>query len=308
MNGRALLSAAAAVALVARAAVAAPQPEIRTDDVDRFYRVYDAAHGKPSAEDLQAQYLDPGSPGLHQFVTSRIGSAHQLAEAVAKAPAVFDGARRCASALPEVRKRLPAVFDKLAAIYPQASFPPVTLVVGRNTTGGTTTADGVIVGLESICRADWLQPDLADRFVHLIAHEYAHVQQPAAQVDPPPGATLLFQSLLEGGADFVGELTSGEVSNVQLTKWTLGKECAIEHAFQKDASGADVSQWLYNGVGTADKPGDLGYWVGYQVAKAYYLGTPDKKQAVSELLHVTNDNAAAFLARSGWKPGDDCAR
>ena len=61
----------------------------------------------------------------------------------------------------------------------------------------------------------------------------------------------------------------------------------------------DLSDWLFNG--TVEKPGDLGYWVGYRVAKSYYQRATDKKQALREIIEMTD--AKAFLARSGWHPG-----
>jgi hypothetical protein len=42
---------------------------------------------------------------------------------------------------------------------------------------------GVQIGLEALCAVNWMNPNLEDRFVHLIAHEYAHVQQVRARVD-----------------------------------------------------------------------------------------------------------------------------
>src|SRR5258708_353852 len=42
-------------------------PVIRIDDVGRFYTVYDAAGSRPTAEQLQRDYLDVGSDGLHTF-------------------------------------------------------------------------------------------------------------------------------------------------------------------------------------------------------------------------------------------------
>ena len=299
--------AAAVLGLIcaALAHAASPPVAIRTDDVDRFYRVYDTAHGKPTAEVLQDDYLEPGSAGLHQYLASRIHSAAKLQQAIAKWPQAYADARQCEAPLAETKARLPAVFARLAEVYPAATIAPVTFVIGRNDTGGNTTPEGVIIGLETMCRATWMGADVAARFVHIIAHEMVHVQQPAAQVDTP-GGTLLFQSLIEGGADFVGELTSGDTINPQLKVWTRGHECAIEREFQKDALGTDLSRWMYNGVGTPDKPGDLGYWVGYRIAKAYYANASDKKQAIADLLNVNNDDAAAFLERSGWRPQTGC--
>lgn len=297
---------AAAAAHAATPTAAARQPEIRTGDVERFFQLYDRSHGQPSAAQLQSDYLDRGTPGLQQFIASRIGSADKLAAAITQAPTAYADARRCAQTLPAVRRQLRTVFARLADIYPPARFPPVTLVIGRNNTGGTTTADGVIIGLETICRANWMDADVTARLVHLIAHEYAHVQQPAAQVDPPPGATLLFQSLIEGGAELVGELTSGQVNNAHLQRWTRGQACRIERDFLTAAHGTDTSAWLYNGAGTAAKPGDLGYWVGYRITRAYYAQAHDKRQAIADILAIDNDTADDFLKRSGWTPASDC--
>ncbi len=31
----------------------------------------------------------------------------------------------------------------------------------------------------------------------------------------------------------------------------------------------DLKDWIYNGTGTPEAPGDLGYWFGYLIATAY---------------------------------------
>ena len=303
---RAAVAAALAGATLAHGADAPAAVVLRTDDVDRFYRLYDATHGHPTAAQLQSQYLDPGSDALHQFVVARIDNATKLADAIAKRPASYVQARACLPALADTKSRLQAVFARLAALYPAAAFPPVTFVIGRDSTGGTTAPDGILIGLETMCRQTVMGTDAGERLAHIIAHELAHVQQPASAAEPPPGATLLFQSLVEGSAEFVAELTSGDVSYGHMKTWTRGKECAIEQAFQKDALGTDVSHWLYNGIGTPEKPGDLAYWVGYRISKAYYAQAADKKQAIDDLLQVDNDSAPALLRRSGWTPQAGC--
>src|SRR5262249_46490645 len=152
-------------------------------------------------------------------------------------------------------------FRKLAEIDPQATFPPVTILIGRNNSGGTTGKSGVLIGLEVVCRSSWLQPDLSERLFHLITHEYGHVEQSPHEETAAP--TLLRQSLAEGGAELVGELISGQVSNVHLQQWTKGHEREIGTRFLAEQDSTDVSHWLYNGAGSPDQPGDLGYWVGY---------------------------------------------
>jgi len=302
---QALCLAALLAAGLARAGAPAAPVVIRTDDVDRFYRVYDEAHGQPTAEALQAGYLDPGSVGLQQYLVARIKSADKLQRAIAARPSDYAAARACIAPLADTKARLPAVFARFVEVYPAARIAPVTLLIGRDDTGGNTTPDGVIIGVEKTCGARWMGDDVGARFAHIIAHEMAHVQQPASQVETP-GATLLFQALLEGGADFMAELTSGDTINPQLRQWTRGHECAVEQAFEKDAPGTDLSRWMYNGVGTPDNPGDLGYWVGYRIVRTYYEHATDKQAAIATLLHVDNASAPQFLKDSGWKPQAGC--
>ena len=63
----------------------------------------------------------------------------------------------------------------------------------------------------------------------------------------------------------------------------------------------DLSPWLYNYTPGSQEPYDLGYWVGYRIAKAYYLQARDKREAVRAL--VQQDDPKAILAASGWTPG-----
>jgi hypothetical protein len=221
-------------------------PQILTQDVDLFYRVYDATAGHPSESQLQHDYIDAGSDGLHQFAKVRSLSGETLANALTKHPEVYSDAKRCVVALDGVRRRVTIALRRVGEVYPEAKYPPVTILIGRNNTGGATSAAGVLIGLETLCRANWMELNFEDRLVHLIAHEYVHVQQPAADADDP-NTTVLFSSELEGGAEFIAELTCGSVSNTQLRIWTRGREKEIETAFVADENKTDKSDWLYNG-------------------------------------------------------------
>ena len=296
-------AAALAYVLLAGAAAAQPSagPVIRIEDVARFYRVYDAAHGHPTALALQRGYLDPGTDGLHRYVTERNETAERIADAIAKHPEYYAGARRCMTELPKVRERVRTALQRLGQLYPEAQFPPVTIAVGRGKPVGIADASGVIIGLEALCSVKYFDPDVEDRFVHVIAHEYTHVQQariaPAFYNDPKP--TVLEESLIEGAAEFTAELVSGAVSNPTAQRMAKEHEKEIETAFAADENKTDLSRWLYNG--TMDKSGDLGYWVGYRIVKSYYQHAADKRAALRGILEMTDPKA--FLAASGWYPG-----
>jgi hypothetical protein len=295
---RVTLGAVVCTAISATAQSAAP--EIHTEDVDRFYTLYDAAGGHPTADQLQRDYIDAGSEGLHQLAKLRNVTGARIADTLSKHPEVYSSARRCLAVLPRVRKRVDEALRTLVRRYPQARTPPVTIAVGRGKPVGVgSPVTGLQIGLEALCGAQWMNPDVEDRFVHVIAHEYAHVQQVAALVDDEH-PTVLERSLIEGAAEFVAELTSGKTGYSHFAALTKGREKEIETAFAADSDQTELSRWVDNS--TMEKGNDLGYWVGYRIVKAYYRRAADKHQALREILELTDPKA--FLAKSGWEPGE----
>lgn len=273
-------------------------PVIETADVDRFYALYDATHGRPTAEQLQT-YLDEGSEGLRNLARARNVTGVRIADTISSRPEMYVEARACARMLPRVRARVTTALGRFVDLYPQARFPPATFAIGRGkpiAIGSPVT--GIQVGLEALCASDFINPDMEDRFVRVLVHEYVHSQQ-AAELTEKEGLTVLEVSLVEGIAEFVTELVSGDGAYAYLDALVAGREAEIEAAFAPDIDKTDLSAWVYNS--TPEAPGDLGYWVGYRIAKAYYAQAADKREALRRMLRMTD--AKAFLAESGWRPG-----
>ena len=115
-----VLAAAVTILMTLAANPAWAGPQILTEDVTRFYRIYDAAGGHPSAEQLDRDYLAPGTAGLHEFAKARNVTGARIADMLAKQPEIYVKARACMTALPGVKRRLTAAFAKLARLYPEA--------------------------------------------------------------------------------------------------------------------------------------------------------------------------------------------
>ncbi|HWK05015.1 MAG TPA: DUF2268 domain-containing putative Zn-dependent protease [Puia sp.] len=275
------------------------EPDIHTEDVSLFYKVYDEAGGHPTTEQLQSDYLDLGTDGLRTFARLRNTTAQRIEEAIEKQPQLYATARHGAEVLPTVKIRLKQALGKLREIYPAAKFPAITIAIGRGKPVAIgSPVSGVQIGLEALCGITYYDKNLEDRFVHVIAHEYVHVQQPQEMTDDP-NPTVLEGSLVEGAADFIGEFISGGLSNIQLAVIVRGHEAEIETSFLADEDKRDLTSWLYNG--TMDKSGDIGYWVGYRIVKSYYQHATDKQAAIREIIEIKDPKA--FLAKSGWYPG-----
>ena len=299
--GAVLLASGAGHASDAPAQQETARVAIVTSDVDRFYALYDDPAIAAQPDVLAARYLANASPGLVEFMAMRRITPERVAKALREKPDLYRDARACAATLGNVRGRLAASADRLAELYPPAIFPPITIAMSRGTPVAAADSKGLYVALEALCAAKFFEADDEDRFVHVIAHEYVHAQQPLAQVESATD-TVLHASLVEGAAEFVAEQISGSVAYTHLHRWTTGREAVVERDFLAEKDGqANGSRWVYNQLGTPDWPGDLGYWVGYRIVKSYYDRSPDKKAALKAIMKMRDP--ATFLAESGWTPG-----
>src|SRR5206468_644776 len=109
--------------------------------------------------------------------------------------------------------------------------------------------------------------------------------------------TVLRVAIAEGSADLIAELLT---ETPQRDAYAEEHEATLWSNFQREMHTRDYARWFYNGRNPARGalPPDLGYWVGYRIAKAYYMRQPDKVRAVHDILTIRDFDA--FLAASGY--------
>jgi hypothetical protein len=215
---------------------------------------------------------------------------------------------------PAVIARIRTIYANVEALYPAAVYPPVTFLIGRFSTGGTIGESGILVGAEFYALGEATPVDELTQFHRtflrpldsipvIVAHEHTHVLQALARaLFQKSTPTLLDQSLVEGSADFIGELTSGTNHNAWLRPYAEPREAEVWDDFRLEMNGTNVSRWLYNqSSATTDRPGDLGYFVGYRITKTYYDRAPDKAAAVRAIVEMRDGQT--FLAASGYNGG-----
>ena len=217
-----------------------------------------------------------------------------------------------------IRQGIRQGLAKLTELYPAARFPNIYFLIGTLSTGGTTARSGMLIGTEQSASGPdtpldelpaWAQKgfpthDFAS-LVGLIVHEAVHTQQKSM----PPGQhdTLLRHALGEGIADFLSELAVGPwAANTPRQTYGRAHEHDVWVDFQDEmeiASDSIIRTWMYNGMVPPDKNHgavDIGYWVGYRIAGAYYARAADKRAAVRELLELRDP--VAVLRESGYAP------
>ncbi len=275
--------------------------EIITSDVDHFWIAFDHAQPGFNPEVFQKEYLDPGSPGIKGFTKGRIKNAENLAQVVAAHSRYFASIRASTQRITGMKDQIRQSLVKLKGLYPRAVFPPVYFVIGAMSSGGTSSSAGLIIGAEMYGLTpdtptdeldSWLKTVIkpVDEVPHIVAHELVHFQQ---QYD---GGTLLEASIKEGAADFIAELISGKHINQHVHDFANPREKELWLEFKERMNTKDYAGWLYSS--TPGRPNDLGYWMGYQITKAYYDRTADKQKAVEDIFTIRDFRK--FLEASGY--------
>lgn len=245
-------------------------------------------------------------------------AAMNLDVAVQRRPRFFAAIRNNTLAIDTaraVKDSIRTYYRRLAALYPDAVFPPVYFLIGQLSSGGTTSDAGQLIGAE-LHGADASTPlgelsdyergivGRVDGLPKLVAHELMHIQQAhargGANAVESSKQSLLAQSLDEGCASFLAAIVAGDDPTKAANKYGLAHEHDLWVEFQRDMTGTNVSNWLYQGDRSKDRPADLGYFVGARICGAYYTHANDKRQAVRDIFAMSNP--AEFLSRSGYAP------
>ena len=259
--------------------------KFETSDIQNFWKAFDAinnSNGNPFET-----YIKNGTIGLQGFIPNRIISADSLLIMVNRRKQDYEKIRGIEIKIKEQEKRIKPYFYALEYWYPYAVYPPVYFVVGRFNSGGTLSENGLLIGTEKLTSLDYLP--------ELVIHESIHFQQK----NPEGGETnLLQQSILEGMADFIAELVTGIKGNQEANKYGNEHKEELCREFVEKMYGNDIQDWLYGTSGKDNRPNDLGYWIGYEIVKAYFEKSDDKKLAVNHILNI--EDYDRFLRDSGY--------
>lgn len=291
-----------------------------TTDIDNFWEAYDAisAAGDSARQYqlLEDLFLERGSPGLHALMERRGYTAASYIDAINNYPRFWTSVRDNTLRANEYARSIEEGVEQLRSVYPGLSPARVYFTVGALMTGGTTLDSLVLIGSE-IAMADStvITDELPDRLgqnlrAHfdtnpiedvalLNVHEYVHTQQDHF------GSNLLSVSLQEGVAEFVSVLATGQPSTAPAVAFGEANEERVRDRFATEMFSPNWNDWLYNNFENEFGVRDLGYYVGYAIAKSYYDQADDEQEAVKRLIELDYQNQEAvelLVQESGYFP------
>jgi hypothetical protein len=280
-----------------------------TTDIHHFWEAYDqamkdTAHFKQIMKKL---YFDRASKGMEDYMGAKVSSIDFFIDHIRSAPKLYAAIRNNTYKTDTYKPAFLASYLKMKSLYAPSKFPDVYFLIGAFTSGGTATDLGLLLGVNQVAGDPSVPVDELsfqkrtrlnniELLPNLLAHELVHYQQDGMKKD----TTTLSYVIMEGMGDFIGELISGNTANKVLFDWTKGKEKQIWNKFKPDMYYDRYDNWIANSKNsTPDNLPDQGYWIGYQICKAYYEQSKDKKQAIYDMLHI--QDYKAFLTKSKWE-------
>lgn len=296
--------------------------DITTIDIQHFWEAYDqlkkAKTNQDSVNIIQKNYLDKATDGLKEFQKVRYFSAEFFVERIRKYHKYYESVRNN-TLLPLQMNNLGKLTTQFKHIYPKAKPARTCFAIGPMSTGGTISNNYLLIGIEMIAGDETcdvseitnenLKSDILSRknsqkvtyFVQeTVAHEYVHTQQKPRDKESCD-CTLLDQIIREGVASFVSEkLLMNRPSGVNslAERYATDHEKELWQEIKNQLCTKDLSNWLFNAATSKNRPGDLGYRMGYKIAESYYEDASDKQQAIQEMIEM--DNPLLFLDKSKY--------
>ncbi len=291
---------------------------VSDQDIARFWQAFDAINATTDPNErlrlIQTVYIDPGTPGLKALMAARRYTAQQYVDAIVRWPRFWRSVRPLTA---RSRQAVAGLTDDVAGfrrLYPELRPASITYAIGVLRTGGTTTGDMVLIGSElalgdeTVDVSELPEPLRARLGVFFASrpfannaqnniHEYVHTQQQETQ------GSLAQQVLREGVAELVAELITHRKPALPVYTYGPQHDAAIRQRFLAEMRGQDYDNWLWNSANNPFGVSDMGYYVGYRIARNYYDAARDKRRAVRDLIELRYDDPAAVQAlidRSGY--------
>lgn len=271
--------------------------QIETSDIDNFWKAYDSLKNASSKSDsikfIQELYIDKATPEFKEFIRIRNFTSEEYIMKIKLYPNFWKTIRTNTEQIKYKTSEIIGVFETLKKELPNFKNPKICFVIGCLRTGGTISKDLILIGSEIASASDsvdiselskWLKSVVGKTgdISSMIAHETIHTQQINKKK-----IKLLTGVMNEGIADFITSKLLGKNINKSIFEYGLKNECDLKAEFFNDlkSNPKDYSKWIYNGGRSKDRPSDLGYFIGYRIAEAYYEKQSNKKEALANLLN-----------------------
>lgn len=268
-----------------------------TTDINNFWQAYDKI---VATKDTLAQFdflsrlfLDKATTGQSAMIKVRNYTPKNYIDAINQRQPYFNAIRNNTYKVNDYAKKIENKVQSLKKLYPSLKPAEIYFTVGAFRSGGTTTANMVLIGSEIAMAEEHL-----DNLVFTNIHEYIHTQQKSTVCD-----NLLGQSVMEGVAEYLTEKTMVTTSTLPAIAYGRQNADEVKQVFAQQMFNIDYGYWLYSDAQNSFGLRDMGYYVGYAIAESYYNKAKNKLKAIEEMIEVDANNPKdleLYVDKSGY--------
>ncbi len=282
-------------------------------DIDHFWEAFYLIQAEKDKQKriqlFQEMVIDRGSPGLQLIMQARRYSVEEYVEAIVNYPKFWESIKENMYQAKVLGPQLLDGIQRLRKVYPDLKPANIYFTVGVFRTGGTIMDGQVLIGTETAMagphahtdelpdnpqfnnlRKYWAAQSL-DHICLTNVHEYIHTQQSSIMT-----SNLLFKCVNEGIAEFISCHIMETPSNSPAIAYGFDNEERIKAAFVKDMFQKEVKYWLWSSQKNEFGVRDLGYYVGYAIAKRFYDNAENKMAAIKTMIELDYKNKKAVEA------------
>ncbi|TJY37784.1 TPR end-of-group domain-containing protein [Pontimicrobium aquaticum] len=274
-------------------------PKLVTSDIQNFYKAFDIAikNPKDASKIFKENYLINGSVGLQDFFAYKVRDIDSFGAHVIKNKSFYKDIRSTVLKVENFKGDIHGYFTEFKTLYPEAVFPDVYFVISDLMSGGTKTNNGLLINSSVKSKTkknsiNWDKQTLewtSDFFKTpvTVIHESVHFNQEGMANEK----TLLKYAMIEGSAEFITELITGQSDVMRFFTEFIGKEKLIWKDFKKDMYDDKYMEWMLPQEGK--RPMSAMYWVGYIICKSYYNEAKgkSKSEVINEILNIKDYKA-----------------
>jgi Predicted Zn-dependent protease (DUF2268) len=273
--------------------------KIITTDLANFWETFDRLSSAQTLHDtieiVQKYYLDKASYGLQEYVKASNATSADLVNAIKKHRNYLLSIRQTTSDIHNHKARIIEAARKLKSIYPSSSFPQIYFVIGKFEVGGTQFTNLLYIGAELMCASstsplqeikEEIRPMIStvNDIATVCIHEVIHYQQKYQDA-----TNILDGALIEGGADFITKQITGKATAYSCFEYGYKHEKKLWTDFKSQAAGKNFLKWFVNIPDTLNqRPGMLGYFIGYRICEEYYRNSTNKEAALRRIIELKN--------------------
>jgi uncharacterized protein YjaZ len=254
---------------------------IVTSDIDNFWQAFDLLEKQKNYNDslsmIERVIIDNATEGLKEYMKAANYHEKEFLESLKNNRQKYVTIRSKTENIKTKKDEIINDLRKLKQVYSELKIPSICFSIGKFEVGGTQFKNTLFIGSEKIFEED---VDIAAQCIHEVIHFQQKSQDPTSNLE---GA------MVEGAAEFICFFVTGKRTIGATWDYGVSNEKKLWDEFYPILDSTVSMNWF---LAMPDKeknrPGALGYFIGYKICEAYYKNTSDKREALKEIIELAD--------------------